>query len=354
MAPRPHWKGYLKLSLVSCPIGLYPAIAASERISFRQVNRETGNRLRQQLVDSVTGEVVKSHNKGRGYEVGENEFLMVQNEELEAAQHEARTRPFSAAPSRPAPGPEAEPHDSPARRGAALKVAETRKQEEAPPIVPPPAPPPRPIIENTRTIELDRFVPREQIDPRYYNTPYYIAPRDQIGLEAFAVIRDAMAGKGLVGMGRVVLANRERPIIIEPMGMGLRGITLRYAHEVRSETEYFSDIPPMELPDEMVRITEHILETKQEDFDPAYLEDRYRTVLVEKLREKQAQMPGRSLASVPSQQNVINLMDALKRSLAAEQPPARTNVAKPMLRRSAAASKPASSKRSPARGHHRG
>jgi DNA end-binding protein Ku len=328
MALRSHWKGYLKLSLVSCPIALYPAIAVSERISFRQVNRETGNRLRQQLVDSVTGEVVESHNKGRGYEVGENQFLMVQNEELHAAQHEARTRPFSATPSRPAPEAEAEPHDSPARRGAALKVAETRKQEDAPPIVAPSAPPPRPIIENTRTIELDRFVPREQIDPRYYNTPYYIAPRDQIGLEAFAVIRDAMAGKGLVGMGRVVLANRERPIVIEPMGRGLRGITLRYAHEVRSETEYFSNIPRMELPDEMVRITEHILETKQEDFDPAYLEDRYRTVLVEKLREKQAQMPRRSVASVPSQQNVFNLMDALRRSIEGEQP-AKATVKKP-------------------------
>src|SRR4029453_4693080 len=106
-----------------------------------------------------------------------------------------------------------------------------------------------------------------------------------------------------------------------------RGITLRYAHEVRSETEYFAGIPPMELPNEMVRITEHILETKQEDFDPAWLEDRYRTVLVEKLREKQAQVPARSAAPVPSQQNVINLMDALKASLAVEQSetqPART------------------------------
>src|SRR6185312_11943538 len=109
--------------------------------------------------------------------------------------------------------------------------------------------------------------------------PYYITPRDQVGLEAFAVIRDAMGAKGLVGMGRVVLSNRERPIVIEPMGDGLRGITLRFAHEVRSEREYFADIPEMTLPDEMLKITEHILETKTEDFDPAYLEDRYRTVL---------------------------------------------------------------------------
>jgi DNA end-binding protein Ku len=206
------------------------------------VNRETGNRLRQQLVDSVTGEVVESSSKGRGYEVGENQFLLVQDEELQAAQQEGRTRPFTAAPSRlPAPAPAEE--EQPVRGTSALKLDETKRRERAPTIVPPPAPP-RPIVENTRTIELDRFVPREQIDPRYYNTPYYIAPRDQVGLEAFAVIRDAMAGKGLVGMGRVVLANRERPIIIEPMGRGLRGITLRYAHEVRSATEFFADIPP--------------------------------------------------------------------------------------------------------------
>jgi Ku protein len=353
MAPRPHWKGYLKLSLVSCPIALYPAIAASERVSFRQVNRETGNRLRQQLVDTVTGEVVESRNKGRGYEVGENQFLIVQEEELKSAQQEARTRPFSATPPpRPQPQHAEEP---PARRDAALKLVEPAKgqarREEEPPIAPPPALP-RSIVENTRTIELDRFVPREQIDPRYYNAPYYIAPRDQVGLEAFAVIRDAMVSKGLVGLGRIVLANRERPIIIEPMGIGLRGITLRYAHEVRSETEYFADIPPMDLPDEMVRIAEHILETKQEDFNSAWLEDRYRTVLVEKLREKQAQMPARSVASVPSQQNVINLMDTLKRSLAAEQPemqPARKGAAKSTPRRTAVPSKRAPSKRSDAR-----
>src|SRR4051794_4496360 len=154
MAPRSQWNGYLRLALVSCPISLYPAVSAAEKISFRQVNRETGHRLRQQLVDAVTGEVVESHNKGRGYEVGESEFLLVQDDELAAARQEARERPFSAAPDR---SPQAQPaREQPRQPSAPIKPRE-EERDQAPPIVPTAAPP-RPIIENTRTIELDRFV----------------------------------------------------------------------------------------------------------------------------------------------------------------------------------------------------
>jgi non-homologous end joining protein Ku len=349
MAPRAHWKGFLKLSLVSCPIALYPAIAAAEKISFRQVNRETGNRLRQQLVDAVTGEVVGSHNKGRGYEVGENDFLLVENEDLEAAQQEARERPFSAAPApvpSSQPSREVQPSASPLREPPPksrppLRIAEPER-EEAPPIVPPPAPP-RPIIENTRTIELHRFVDPQEIDPAYFNTPYFIVPRDAVGQEAFAVIRDAMAAKGVVGIGRVVLSNRERPILIEPMGSGLRGMTLRYAHEVRDATEYFAEIPKLTLPDEMLAITEHILDTKTEGFDSAYLEDRYRTVLVEKIRERQAQKPARTVASPAPRENVVHLMEMLKRSLAVERPTRATS------RQATTSRKRPAGKRQPAR-----
>jgi DNA end-binding protein Ku len=208
MAPRPHWKGFFKLSLVSCPIALYPTISPAERISFRQVSRQTGNRLRHQLVDSVTGEVVESQDKGRGYEVGQDQFLIVREEELAQARQEAGKRPYSASPAANIPpGPE-----------ATARPAKTSKREEPPkeegPV--PAEPPPR--LENNRTIELDRFFPRDQLDPRYFNAPYYIAPRDLVGQEAFAVIRDAMAETELVGMGRVILSNRERPIIIEPDG----------------------------------------------------------------------------------------------------------------------------------------
>ena len=314
MAPRAHWKGFLKLSLVSCPIALYPAISAADKISFRQVNRETGNPLRQQLVDAITGAVVASHDKGPGYEVGENEYLVVETKELEAAQQEARVRPFSnARPEPEAPQLRRDLATNQRTPGGFARV----EREEAPTIGPPPAPP-RPIVENTRTIELDRFVDPQQIDSAYYNTPYFIVPRDAVGQEAFALIRDAMAAKGLVGIGRVVLSNRERPILIEPRRNGLRGITLRYAHEVREETEYFAEIPKLTLPGEMLSITEHILITKTEDFDPAYLEDRYRTVLVEKLREKQAERPVRVITATPSPQNVVHLMDALRKSLGTE------------------------------------
>jgi non-homologous end joining protein Ku len=238
----------------------------------------------------------------------ENQFLVVEEEELEKAREEARTRPFSAATT-------AQDEAPPIARRGAPKV-EAKRSTAEPDILAPP----RPRIENTRTIEIERFVPRGQIDARYHHTPYYIGPRDLVGQEAFAVIRDALSAKGVVGMGRVVLSNRERPIMLEPMGLGLRGITLRYTHEFRSEAEYFGDIPQMSLPKEMLSIAEHIVEMKLEDFDPAYLEDRYRTVLVSMLKEKSATTPPRAKPAVPSQKNVIDLMEMLKKSLQVEQP----------------------------------
>jgi DNA end-binding protein Ku len=313
MAPRPYWKGHLKLSLVSCPIALYPAVETSERVSFRQINRETGNRLRQQLVDSVTGEAVETYEKARGYEVGDNQFVVVEDEELEKARAEARTKPYAAAqPEREVEAP---------RKNAPLKREDKQAEEFISQ--------PRPRLENPRTIVIERFIPKAQIDPRYHHTPYYIAPRDFVGQEAYAVIRDAMAGKDVVGMGRVILSNRERPVIVEPMGLGLRGMTLRYAHEIRSETEYFADIPAMDLPKEMLGVAEHIVAAMMDNFDPTYLEDRYRTALVSMLKTKQAVVPPRAGPAVPSRKNVIDLMEVLQRSLAVKQPSSRKSVEKP-------------------------
>jgi DNA end-binding protein Ku len=262
MAPRPNWKGYLKLSLVSCPIALYPATSAAERVSFRQVNRQTGNRLRQQLVDSVTGEPVNSENKGRGYEIGKDQFLMVEDEELDAIQ-----------------------------------------------------------VESTHTIEIDSFVPRDQIDERYLDSPYFIAPTDKIGQEAFAVIREAMRDKKMVGIGRVVIARRERVIMLESFGKGILGTTLRYPYEVREAEGYFEDVPDIKLSDEIRELAAHILETKRADFDPAKFEDRYETALVGMLKSKQAGMPMKAETPAPQPANVVNLLDALRRSIAAEKPP---------------------------------
>ena len=260
MAPRAYWKGYLKLSLVSCPIALSPATSSSERISFRQINKQTGNRLRQQLVDEVTREPVDAADKGKGYEVDKGVYIEVDDDELEAIE-----------------------------------------------------------VESKHTIEIDRFVPAAQIDKRFYDSPYYVVPTDTVGQEAFAVIRDAMRGKGMVALGRIVLAKRERVIALEPYGKGLLGTTLRYGYEVRKPEEYFDGIQDIKVPNEMLKLAEHILDTKKGDFDPAEFEDHYETALVELLRKKQAGFkPPKQKEQAAAPRNVINLMDALRRSVEAE------------------------------------
>ena len=260
MAPRAYWKGYLKLSLVSCPIALSPATSSSERISFRQISKKTGNRLRQQLVDEVTREPVEADDKGRGYEVDKGVYIEVDDDELEAIE-----------------------------------------------------------VESKHTIEIDRFVPAAQIDKRYYDSPYYIMPTDTVGQEAFAVIRDAMRGKSMVALGRIVLAKRERVIALEPYGKGLMGTTLRYAYEVRKPEEYFDGIQDIKVPNEMLKLAEHILDTKKGDFEPAEFEDHYEVALVELLRKKQAGFkPPKQKEQAAAPRNVINLMDALRRSVEAE------------------------------------
>ena len=216
MAPRPYWKGYLKLSLVSCPIALTPATSSTEKVSFRQVNKETGNRIRYKKVDSETGDEVTSDQIGKGYEVGKNEYLIMDDEELESVQ-----------------------------------------------------------LESNHTIEIDQFVPFTQIDKRYYDQPYYIVPNDEDGAEAFAVIRKAMEGKGVAALGRVVMAKRERVIALEPYGKGLLGTTLHYDYEVRKPDEYFNDIPDVKIPNDMLKLAEHIVESKEGDFQPDLFVDHY-------------------------------------------------------------------------------
>jgi DNA end-binding protein Ku len=258
MAPRAYWKGYLKLSLVSCPIALYPASSSSERVSFNRINKKTGNRLKQLNVDSETGETVEREDVGRGYEVAKGEYLQIEDEEIEKIQ-----------------------------------------------------------IESTHSIDIDSFVPKSEIDNRYLDSPYYIAPTDKVGQEAFAVIRDTIRDKGMVALGRVVLTRREHVVMLEAFDKGLLATTLRYPYEVREAAAYFEDVPDLKLPKEMKDLAGHIVESKASHFDPSSFQDHYETALVEMLRAKQA---GRVIQAPKPQESprVINLMDALRASIGQE------------------------------------
>jgi DNA end-binding protein Ku len=261
MAPaRAFWKGYLKLSLVSCPIALYTGTSATERVSFRQINKKTGNRLRQQLVDEITRESVEGEAKGRGYEYAKNAYIPVDDDELDAL-----------------------------------------------------------AVESKHTIEIDSFVPREQIDQRYLDTPYHITPNGQVGQDAFAVIREAMRGKGMVALGRVVLVKRERVIILEPWDKGLMATTLRYPYEIRNAKEYFDDIPDVKVEPDMLKLAQHILQSKATDFDPSQFVDSYEEAVVAMLKKKQAGLPVSRERATPRLQNAVNLMEALRLSIAQEE-----------------------------------
>ena len=312
-----------------------PVTTAAERVSFRQVNRRTGHRLKHQLVDSITGQTVETHDKARGYEVGDNRFLLVEDRELAQARSE-RPPPGTvqlAEPPRRAPASSAaraaepEEDDETEEEEDLEEGAEKGEEENAASFVPRP--------QGTRTIDVERFVPAGQVDLRYLEKPYYVVPRDAVGQEAFAVIRDAMRREKVDGLGRVVLSSRERPMLVAVMGNGLCGVTLRFTHEVRKQHEYFSMIREMKLPADMVKLAQHIIETKSAAFDPAMLEDHYRNALVRILRKKQAKMPAPPAPAAPSRENVTNLMDALRRSIAAE----------PSTKRPAAGSKAARAKR---------
>jgi DNA end-binding protein Ku len=256
MAPRAYWKGYLKLSLVSCPIALYPASSSSERVSFNRINTKTGNRLKQQMVDAGTGEPVEKEDIGRGYEYAKGQYIIVEDAELEKVK-----------------------------------------------------------IESTHTIDIDRFVPRSEIDDRYLDSPYYISPTDQVGQEAFSVIRDAMREKKMVGLARVVLTRREHVVMLEAFDKGLLATTLRYAYELRDQGDYFEDIPDLKLPAEMMKLAAHIVETKAGHFDPKEFEDHYEKAMIELLKSKQAGLPVEAVGEETSAPRVINLMDALKASI---------------------------------------
>jgi DNA end-binding protein Ku len=258
VAPRAYWKGYLKLSLVSCPIALYPATSEREKISFHQLNKNNGHRIKYRKVDADTGDEVESTDIIKGYQIGKGEYLELDPEELEAI-----------------------------------------------------------AIESKRTIEIDEFVPKKEIDELYLNSPYYIVPDGEVGQQAFAVIREAIRQEGMVAIGKVVFTSREHIIALEARDKGLLGVTLRYPYEVRKEAEYFDDIPDEKIPKDMLDLASHIVESKAGHFEPERFEDQYEDALKELLKKKQS---GQKIEAPHEREpsKVVNLMDALRRSVETE------------------------------------
>jgi len=256
MAARAYWKGSLKLSLVSCPVLLYPASTTADKTRFHMINKETGNRLKQQMVDAETGDIVEGDQKGRGYELKKGEYVEVEKDELDAVQ-----------------------------------------------------------VESNHTIDIDSFVPSDEIDKRYLNYPYYIVPDGKAGVDAFAVIRDAMKDQERVALARIVLTSREHIIAIEPLGKGLLGTTLRYPYELRNEDEYFDGIKNPKISKDMIELAGHILKTKAAHFDPSKFKDEYENALKALVKRKAAGKPVKAAERAEKPDNVISLMDALKQSL---------------------------------------
>jgi DNA end-binding protein Ku len=255
MAPRANWKGFLRLSLVTCPIALFPATSESEKISFNQINKKTGHRIKYQKVDADTGEEVPNEDIIKGYKVDTDTYLEVSKDELD-------------------------------------NIA----------------------LESTRTIDIDQFVPRKEIDDLYLVRPYYIVPDGKVGHDAYAVIRETIRSLDKVALARVVLTNREHVIALEARDKGLMGTLLRYPYEVRADSEYFDDIQDVKITKDMLDLAKHIVEQKSGHFDPDKFEDHYEAALQELLNKKQKGLPIAKTAR-PAIGNVINLMDALKASL---------------------------------------
>ncbi len=250
-----YWKGYLKLSLVTCAVALYPASSQSEKTRFHQINRKTGNRLRQQMVDEETRRVVDKANKGRGYELGNGKYVEIDPQELEAVE-----------------------------------------------------------IESTHTIDIDKFVPEAEIDKRYYERPYYIVP-DEGRRGSLCGHSRCHEGQGSRRPGAIVFANREHILAIEPWGKGMLATTLRYDYEVRDEAEVFKGVPNPRVSKEMVSLAGHILDSKAGHFDASRFKDEYEMALRKLVKRKAG---GKRIEPPPEREeasNVIDLMQALRNSL---------------------------------------
>jgi DNA end-binding protein Ku len=259
MAPRPAWKGYLKLSLVTCSVELTNVVTHAEKVSFNILNRDTGNRVKRIYVDAETGKPVESEDEVKGYEVEDGGYVQIEEDDIDAVR-----------------------------------------------------------IESSNMLALDGFVDKASIQQIYLDTPYYLAPADKVSEDAFSVIREAMAAKKKAGLARIVLYRRERPVVIEPLGKGMVLTTLRYDSTVRQPDIVFDEIKTVKTDKEMIELAEHIIDKKAAKFDPSEFDDKYEEALIELIRARKAgrKAPKAKAAAKPS--NVVNLFDALKKSLAAD------------------------------------
>ena len=293
MAPRASWKGYIKLSLVSCPVKMFPATSASERISFNQLHKDTHNRINMKPVDPELGLVERS-DLVKGYEYEDKQYVIIEDSDLESVR-----------------------------------------------------------IESSHTMNIEAFVDEDEVDVIYQDSPYYLAPDGAMAEETFVVLREAMRRSGKLAIARLVMSNRERVITIGARETGMFVTTLRNPNEVRGTAEYFGNIPVGKPDEEMLQLAEKLIEQKVKPFDPKDYEDRYEVALMEMIREK---LKGHKpiIAAAPERGNVVNLMDALKASLGTakpaaaskskSEPAAKPAAKKPTLKEAVAASKAASAK----------
>ena len=261
MAPRSFWKGYLKLSLVTCPVAMTPAISQEDKVRFRTLNSKTGNPVVSRYVDGVTGKAVDEDDEVKGYQRGEDDYVMLEDEEIEAV-----------------------------------------------------------ALESTRTIDIETFVPRETIEWIWYDTPHYLVPNDAVGEEAFSVIREAMASTGTVGISRVVLYRRERAVMLEPRGKGIVLWTLRYGDEVREEKDYFAGLKEAKPETKALTLVKTLIKERTKPWDPKMVDDPVQDRLLEIIaaKKKGRKRPAKAKAAPPTSGNVINIMDALRKSIKAE------------------------------------
>lgn len=256
MAPRSFWKGYLKLSLVTCPVEMTPVVSESQKVRFHTLNRATGHRIQSRYVDAVTGKEVETENQVKGYPRGEDDYVMLEDEELD-------------------------------------EVA----------------------LESTRTIDIAEFVPRESIDWVWYDVPHFLKPGDDVAQEAFSVIREAMRATDTVGISRVVLYRRERAVMVEPRGKGMILWTLRYGDEVRDEADYFAGVDGKPDP-KMLKLVTDLIEKRRQPWSPKLVEDPVQEKLLDIIKAKQKGTAKKKAKPAPEKpSNVIDLTEALRRSL---------------------------------------